>query len=534
MEAAPVREMKHYDGPVDVCIVGAGAGGAVLAYELAKGGASVVVLEAGGWVTKERDMLNDELSMYDRMNWDDLRLVDGGSPLALGWPNTGRGVGGSTLHFTAAALRLHASDFRVRSQDGVGADWPLTYQDLEPYYTRVEHFLGVSGPTHFPWGEFHGPYPQPPLPRSCRDQRVAAGMSKLGIRWAMTPHAVLTQDYRQRRACMNYGFCSFGCKSGAKSGTDVTYAPRAVDLGAEIRTQAMAFRVNVSPGGRARSVSYYDQFGGEHEQEAGVVCLCCYSIETPRLLLNSTSALFPDGLANSSGQVGRNLMVHLGNNAYARFDDPVDMWVTPPVGICSQDFYETNPRRDYVRGWTFEAYSLFPISFATGLIPDYPDLWGRRMVDLMKDYSHFLLLGAVGEVLPHPDNRVTLAEETDRWGIPVAKVTFTAGENERRMSRHIDERARDILQAAGANLILPTHPYDHLLGTCRMGADPRTSVVNADCRAHDVDNLYIVDGSVFPSGGGVNPSLTIEALATRVAEHLTERARAGEFALAMA
>jgi len=528
----PYPQMKRYQGPVDVCIVGSGAGGSVLAKELAEAGASVVVLEAGEWVTRE-DMRNDELASFSLMNWDDLRIVDGQDPLTLGWPNTGRGVGGSTLHFTAVALRLHASDFRVRSQDGVAVDWPISYQDLDQYYRQVEHALGVSGPLHFPWGEFHGPYPMGALPPACRDQKIGRGMDRLGIRWVMAPHAIVTGDWDGRSACMNYGFCIHGCKSDAKSSMHVTYLPKAIAAGAEVRTGCMAFQVNLSPGGLARSVSYYDRDGREHQQEAALVCLCCYSVETPRLLLNSRSPLFPDGLANSSGLVGRNLMVHLGNNSYARFDDPVDAFVTPPVGLCSQDFYETSPAHDYVRGWTFESYFLFPISFATSLIYDYPDLWGQRMVELMKDYTHFAMLGIVGEVLPHPDHRVTLAQERDRFGIPVARVTFSRDDNARRMSQAADAKSRQILEAAGANLILPTHPFDHLLGTCRMGADPAQSVVNPWCRAHDVDNLYIVDGSVFPTAGAVNPSLTIMALATRTAAHLTERARRGELGLAL-
>lgn len=527
------QPMQEHHGPVDVCIVGAGAGGSVLAAELAEAGAAVVALEAGEWVRAE-DMVNDELAMAGRLEWDEPRLVDSDDPVVAAGLAGGRGVGGGTPAYTGLALRLHGSDFRLHSQDGVAVDWPLTYRDLAPHYEAVERALCVSGPFFFPWGEYHGPYPLRPFPRSCRDEKTARGMAELGIRAAVAPRAALSSEAEGRPGCSGYGFCNLGCRADAKSSAAVTYLRRAVEAGAEIRTGCHAARVNLSPGGLARAVTYFDREGREQEQEAGVVCLCGSAIETPRLLLGSTSSIFPDGLANSSGQVGRNLMMHVADSVYARFDDPIDAFAMPQVGICSQDSYESDRARGFLRGWTTYTWSLLPIGFATTLALDHPDLWGSRMVELMRDYSHFLLLGIIGETLPRADNRVTLANDRDRFGLPLPRIAFTLEDNAERLRAAAVEQSKQIAEAAGANFTMPVRRYQHVMGTCRMGREADSSVVDPWCRAHDVDNLYIVDGSVLPTIGAVPPGLTIQALATRTAAHLTTRVRQGELGLAHA
>ncbi|MHB1001404.1 MAG: GMC family oxidoreductase [Armatimonadota bacterium] len=527
--SALISRMKRYDGEVDICIIGAGAAGGVLAKELSEGGHSVVVIEAGPWLDTFDDMVNDELEMLlGKLDWTGLRITAGQNPIETGRTNTGWGVGGTTVHYTAATLRLHASDFRVKTIDGTADDWPIQYSDLDRYYSKVEHELGVSGPLHFPWGEFHGPFPTGPLPMNARDEVVSLGMNKLGLTPSSCPHAVITAPWDGRSPCMYYGFCIHGCKSMAKSSTLVTYIPKAVNNGAEIRHECMAFNINHDSHGKARSVSYFDSNGNEQEQRAKVIIVSGYTIESPRLLLNSASGMYPDGLSNSSGMVGKNFMVHLGDNVYGRFENPLDSFITPPVGVINQDRYDTDPTKDFIRGYSLEAYMLFPLEFTQTLIADNLHLWGKRLHDILDEYTRFAMIGLVGEVLPSKENRITLAEEKDEFGIPVAKVYYTKDDNSKHMSKDGTELCVDIMKAGGAIETFTTNGTIHVLGTCRMGNDPSTSVVDQWCRSHDISNLFICDGSVFVTGGAVNPSLTIQAIATRTADYIKHKIRNGE------
>jgi choline dehydrogenase-like flavoprotein len=334
----------------------------------------------------------------------------------------------------------------------------------------------------------------------------------------MTPHAIATTNVDGRSACMYYGFCVNGCKSDAKGGTHITHVPKAVAAGAEIRPGCFALRIE-SQGGRATGVAYLEE-GEERFQPAERVFVCCYSIETPRLLLRS------DNLANASDQVGRNLMVHSGEIVHGRFDRPLDSFVTPPVGVMSMDTYPSDPGRGFARGFWMNTYARFPIAFADALVGSNADLWGQDLVDVLDEYAHWGLLATLGEVLPDPDNRVTLADERDESGVPVARVTFSYGDNDAAIVAAERELAQRVMDAAGATRTLVASGTHHVLGTCRMGTDPATSVVGPDCRSHDVPNLWICDGSVFPTGGAVNPSLTIEALALRTARLALERSAA--------
>jgi choline dehydrogenase-like flavoprotein len=505
--------MRRHEGRVDACIVGCGAAGAVLAKELSEGGLSVVVLEAGEWLDSREDMVNDELSMLGPLDWDDLRIVDGNDPIMTGRVNSGCAVGGSTIHFTAVAVRLRPDDFRVRSLDGVAVEWPFGYEELAPYYAEVERTLPVSGPRRsaYPSG---APYPHGELPWSAKDEVIGRGMVELGLHVEMTPHAIATGNVSGRSACMYYGFCMDGCKSDAKGGTHVSYVPPAVAAGAEIRPNCFATRIETNDG-RATGVAYLED-GEERFQPADRVFVCCYAIETPRLLLNS------DNLANSSDQVGRNLMVHSGPVVYGRFDQPVDSFVAPPVGVMTMDTYGTDAARGFVRGFWLNTYCQFPINFAQALVGSNPDLWGPELMEVLDEYAHWGMLATLGEVLPDPENRVTLADERDERGVPVARITFSYGDNDRAIIEAERALAERVIEAAGATRLLVSEGTHHLLGTCRMGVDPATSVVNPDCRSHDVPNLWICDGSVFPTAGAVNPSLTIEAIATRTARRLLE------------
>jgi choline dehydrogenase-like flavoprotein len=503
--------MPHHVGTVDACIVGSGAAGGVLAHELAAAGMTVVVLEAGEWLDTRHDFVNDELSMLGRFDWDDLRITAGDDPLRLGRVNTGRAVGGTTVHYTAMTLRLDPSDFSVASSDGVGVDWPFGYDELAPYYAEVERALPVSGPRSSVWPS-GAPYQHGELPWSAKDHILGAGFDKVGYRSEMTPHAIATGPVDGRSPCMYYGFCIDGCKSDAKGSVNVSYLPKAVVAGAEIRPRSFATRIDTDRG-RAAGVTYLCD-GEERFQPAERVFVCCYAIETPRLLLNSGN------LSNSSDQVGRNLMVHSGPIAYGRFDRPINSFITPPVGIFTRDPYGTQAGRDFARGWLLNTYAQFPINFAHSLVASNPELWGEDLMEVLDEYAHWGLLATLGEVLPDPENRVTLADETDDHGVPVSRVTFSYGRNDRALIDAAREDGARVMDAAGATRILFTDGNHHLLGTCRMGADPETSVVDADCRSHDVANLWICDGSVLPTAGAVNPSLTIQAIATRTARRL--------------
>ncbi|PZR94786.1 MAG: hypothetical protein DLM69_12215 [Candidatus Chloroheliales bacterium] len=295
----------------------------------------------------------------------------------------------------------------------------------------------------------------------------------------------------------------------------------------------MATRVNLDRQGRARSVSYIRSTddGKQHEEEqaAALIILSCYSIETPRLLLNSAQAGHPDGLANSSGLVGKGLMVHPAHSVYGRFSEMVYQYKAPPTLAISQDFYETDPANDYLRGYTIEPIGTFPIGFARQAAASL-GLWGERLRHFMLDYNHYAGWGIVGECLPADGNTITLEpDERDQYGLPIARVTFSWGDNDRKLIKAGIEKQRQILEAAGAEVTWVTEDTAHLLGACRMGSDPRQSVVDQWCRSWDVPNLFICDGSVFVTSAAVNPSLTIEAIAARTADYITRQAHSDLF-----
>jgi choline dehydrogenase-like flavoprotein len=517
--------MRRHKGRVDVCIVGCGAAGSVLAKELAEGGWSVVVLEAGAWLSTEDDLRQDEVTMLGRFDWDDRRWLQGEELLELGHRRDGRGVGGGTLHFGGVALRLWPEDFERRSRDGVGEDWPVGYEELRPFYDRVEEELQLSGPLSMPWGPKRDPYPQGPHEQTARDLLIAGGMEKRGIESVPTPLAILTTQHEGRSPCMNYGYCQWGCKSRAKTSMHVSYVPKAVRAGAEIRAGARATRLETREDGRISEVVYV-QDGAEHRQEADVVIVSAFCIETPRLLLHSASSHYPDGLANLSGAVGKYLMAHVADSHIATFDQPVQMWSTAPGTLLSQHHYGTQDGRSFSGGWSWMTASLFPGEFGKTLCRSRPGLWGEELVWYLRRYPNIAVLGTEGECLPYEGNRVELSDELDEFGVPRPKVTFDVGDNERAMREAIHREAREILEAAGAEEVLISEGNDHTMGGCRMGSDPSSSVVDPNLKAHDHPNLFVCDASVFVTSGGAQPSQTIMALATRLADHLLSGAAA--------
>jgi choline dehydrogenase-like flavoprotein len=513
------ERMRRHDGHVDVCIVGCGAGGSVLAKELAEAGWSVVVLEAGDWLSTDDDLRQDELEMLGKFDWDDRRWLQGEEQLELGHRRDGRGVGGGTLHYGAVALRLWPEDFERRSRDGVGADWPISYRELAPYYERVEREMMLSGPETMPWGPKRTAFPQPPHQTTARDHLVAEGMAKLGIEWVPTPLAILTGSHEGRSPCMNYGYCQWGCKSRAKTSMHLNYVPKAVLAGAEIRAGARAIQVEVGTGGEATGVVYVQE-GTHRRQTADVVILSAFCIENPRLLLHSVTTGFPDGLANSSGTVGRYLLAHVADSHLARFEQPVHMWSTAPGTLLSQHHYGTQPGRAFAGGWSWMTANLYPAEFAETLSRVGEGMWGERFVRYLEQYPHFMVLGTEGECLPYPDNRVELSDEVDEYGVPRPLVTFNYGDNERAMREEAHRIGREIIEGGGAVEVLISEGNDHTMGGCRMGDDPASSVVDRNLKAHDHPNLYLCDASVFVTPGGAQPSQTIMALATRLSDHL--------------
>ncbi len=533
IHGAPVPMRDWSQHTVDVCVVGAGASGAVVGAKLAEAGCSVVILDAGAHWDPTRDFVSDEQASY-RLFWTDERISGGGDPVELGSNNSGRGVGGSTVHYSMVAMRAHPDDFRRGTLDGpiAGADvrdWPIGFDDLEPYYEEVEHALQVAGPTHYPWGHRRTRYPQREHELNAPARQLVYGCLKLGIPVAPAPIATLSAPHADRPPCTYRGFCNYGCTTNAKSSTLVTYIPRAIRAGAEVRPKAMVARVEFD-GGRATGVVYFRNGGTTlHRQRARCVVLAGYAIETPRLLLNSAGTHSPNGLANSSGCVGKYFMVHSGQQAFARFDERIGQYKAPPPGgAITEHFNRTMPGVGFIGGYTIEVVGPHPCDFASRLTAAR-HVWGDTLRRVMLEYNYWSGLGIVGEVLAQESNTVTLHPgETDQYGLPIPHVRFTFHDNDRKLVRHAEIQMTRILEAAGGGDVWTADRTAHLLGGCRMGEDSDTSVVNADGRTHDVANLFICDGSVFPSSTAVNPSLTIQAIAARTADRIRALAALGE------
>jgi len=524
-----MREYKPSD-EVDFCIIGTGAGGGVLTQRLAKFGFSVVTLEAGPWHDSEDDMVSDEAGSAP-LYWNDLRITGGGNPLELGANNSGRGVGGSTIHYAGFCPRFHPSDFHVHSLDGVATDWPLNYEEIEPYYEVMEREYPVSGPAQYPWGKPHG-YPYAPLQTGTAGQQLVEGCSRLGIPVvAGGPVAIPAGRTGKRPHCIMRGFCLLGCKVGAKSSTLVSHIPDAVEHGAEIRTQSMAAEILIDAEGKTTGVRYFhtssDGTVTERVQRAKAVIVAGYAIETPRLLLNSSSTRFPDGIANSSGLVGTHLMAQAGPVVWGRFDGMIRQYKAPPACAISEEFYETDPRNDFVRGYALQTVSPLPIAMSH-ILAEEGGLFGEDLIRAMQDYNHYAAIGVLGEILPARDNQVALDPTArDQFGLPVPHVTFSLGDNDRKMMRAGIETAEQVLTAAGATETHWVERFAHLVGSCRMGANAGDSVVDQWCRSWDVPNLFVCDGSVLPTQGSANPALTISALAARAADWIRREAPNG-------
>ena len=508
-----IRQFAGHE-TVDAVVIGTGAGGGPLLARLARAGLKVVALEAGKFWNPARDFATDERAQ-NKLFWMDERLSAGGDPLAFGNNNSGIGVGGSTLHFTAYTPRPQPDDFRLHTDFGVGVDWPLSYEDLEPYFDELEALLGVSGPSPYPWGPSRRRgYPLAPLPLNAAAQLMQRACAGLGIRTSPAPNAALSAPYHQpgvgwRPACTNRGFCQAGCSVGAKASVDVTFIPLALAAGAEVRSECFVTRIERDASGRANGV-VYQQGGNEHRQRCRNVFLCAGGIETPRLLLMN-------GLANGSGQVGRNFMAHTGLQLWAQFEEETRPFKGIPGGLISEDTHRPK-NADFAGGYLLQSLGVMPVTYAGQLARSGRGIFGAALGEHMSRYNHVAGINILGECLPSPQNYLELSEEKDARGLPKPRVHFTAGGNERQLTAHAEKTMRAIWDRAGAREPWAFHRFAHILGACRMGRDASSGVVDTDGRCFDVPGLYVCDNSVFPSSLAVNPALTIMALALRTAD----------------
>jgi choline dehydrogenase-like flavoprotein len=531
------------DTTVDAVIVGTGPSGAVVAHTLATAGLSVVCLEQGDWVNPSDFPANQpewELLIQRRWSHDpNIRQLPADYPLEVSdsdmWPVMYNAVGGSSIYYGAEWPRLVPSDFRVRTVDGVADDWPISYADLVPYYDEVDRFIGVAGLGGDPAYPVGLDYPLPPHPLGRAGRRAAEAANKLGWHWWPGANAIPTYKHKTLEPCVRWGVCEWGCPQGAKASFDLIYLPQAMQAGAKVVTGARGNRILTDAQGRASGATYVDRDGTEHVQRARSVIMCANGIGTSRLLLLSATNLHPDGLANSSGLVGRNLMLHPNCTAVGFYGDELESWLGPAGQlIYSMEYYETDESRGFVRGAKMHALPtpgpLNAIEMHREL--GFDELWSPRLHDIARSASRGLLWAANVEDLPEERNRVVLdGSLTDGHGLPAPKIEYRISENTWNNLRFTTARMAEAHEVAGASNIVTQELWvdqpGHLLGTARMGANPTTSVVDPFGRAHDVSGLYIADGSIFVTSGAANPTATIAALALRVGKALVEDAKLG-------
>ena len=509
-----------------VVIIGTGAGGGTLANELAQKGISVVALEAGGRHLPP-DYINDEWASFGQLAWTDMRTTSGSWRVAKDFANLPawivKAVGGSTTHWAGASLRIQDHEFRALSEYGnvEGAsllDWPITLKDLEPYYDKAENKMGVTRTNGIPG-----------LPGNNNFKVMKAGADKLGYKDCHTGRMAINSEARDgRTSCQQLGFCFQGCKMGAKWSTAYTEIPKGEETGKlEVRENAHVLKIEHDDSGKISGVLYADKDGNQHLQKCRVACVAGNSIESPRLLLNSASSMFPDGLANSSGLVGKNYMRHMTGSVYASFENPVNMYRgTTMAGIITDESIH-DPSRGFVGGYEMETLSI-GIPFMAAFLN--PGAWGREFSAAMDSYENMAGMWLVGEDMPQESNAITLSEEKDQFGLPAANVHFDDHPNDIAMRNHAFKQGMAIYDAVGATQTHPTPPYPstHNLGTNRMSANAADGVVNGFGQSHDISNLFVSDGSQFTTGAAENPTLTIVTLAIRQADYIAEQMTADE------
>jgi len=506
----------------DAVIVGAGACGSLVARELSTAGLSVLVLDAGRRFDPAVDFANTEANA-GKIQWTEPRVYTGKHPIV---PKSGVGVGGGTLTWLGVMPRFQPDDFRTYSTEGVGDDWPIGYDDLAPYYAKVERDFGVAGECG-PFAPEPYDLPMPPHRFNWHGQVLARGAKALGAHPFAPPIAINSQEYGGRPACVYCGWCASGCPTGAKATASGTYLAQAEANGAVVVSQAFVNRVVYDDiAGKVSGVVYVDSAGVEREVSAAIVIIAAHALETPRLLLLSMSKAFPDGLANRSGMVGKRFMSHPTWQVFGTFDEPVNAYKGMQMGhVMVQDYYKPNPANDYKRGFVLISYMMTPITY--GNLSG--DMYGAEYKQFLMDYPYTAAWWAHAEGLPSVDNAVTLDPDVkDARGLPVARLTYEWGANDIKLAGAARDKAGEMMAASGAKKVRVGLNYGaHAMGSCRMGSDPSKSVVDQYCRSHDIPNLYICDTSVFVTGSGLNPTLTAMAISQRAAEQIVATSRGG-------
>jgi choline dehydrogenase-like flavoprotein len=507
----------------DVAIVGAGAAGSLLAAKLAQAGKKTVVLEAGpGW--RGNDLFSSQI-WARRLKWSPAPVIAvGRNPIGNGF-NAGFGVGGSALHHYANWFRLHPEDFAEATAYGRGLDWPIAYEDLRPYYDRIQREVGLSGDSIAEvWRPPGEPYPMPPLLNFRQAELIAKGFAALGLRTAATPHAINSVEYDGRPACIYDGWCDAGCPIGALANPLVLYLPKAQKAGAEIRPWSYAARgVTNQQGNRIGGVIYKDRAGEDWLQPASVVILAAFAIQTPRLLLNSATSQHPNGLSNASGAVGRYMMVHISGTVYAIFDEETEPYMGVTGGsLVSQEGYAEKAKRDYFGSHQWLIAGALKPNDLLGIANSRSELFGTPLHDFMAKAAHRIgSMSLVGEDRPSAGNRVTLLAEKDEFGVPLVNTTHQFARDTLKLYDAAMAEGLNILRAAGAREAWHGQlAQQHILGGTIMGKDPGTSVTNSYGQSHEIPNLFIAGSGLFPTSGAVNPTFTIHALALRTAEYV--------------
>ncbi len=510
-----------------VVVIGSGAGGGTVGAELALLGIDTVILEAGARHSIE-DFTNNEWDSFGQLAWLDERSTSGNWRVAKDFAGLPawivKSVGGSTIHWAGASLRFQDHEWKTKTNYGevAGAnllDWPIDGKEMEPWYAKAESRMGTTRTNGIEG-----------LPGNNNFKVMKAGADKLGYKECHTGRMSINSAPRDGRgSCQQIGFCFQGCKSGAKWSTLYAEIPKGEKTGKlEVRPQSHVIKIEHDDKGKVTAVVYADKDGKLQKQKARAVCVAGNSIESPRLLLNSASNMFPNGLANSSGMVGKNYMRHMTGSVYGVFEKPVKMWRGTTMAGIIQDEARLDPKRGFVGGYELETLSL-GLPFMAAFLN--PGAWGREFTTAMDGYNNMAGMWIVGEDLAQEKNGVTLnKDKKDKYGMAIPNVHFDDHPNDNAMRAHAYKQGAAVYEAAGAVRTFPTPPYPstHNLGTNRMSDKAKDGVVNKYGQTHDIKNLFVSDGSQFTSGASENPTLTIVSLALRQAATIQSMMSKGE------
>jgi choline dehydrogenase-like flavoprotein len=511
--------------PVDVIVVGSGAAGSAMAALLAEGGKRVLILEAGP--ARDNSHMVSSTLYARRLKWTGTPVIEEGKNPISHVFNAGYGVGGSAIHHYAVWPRLHVEDFEVRTRHQRGLDWPLRYADLAPYYDRVQREAGVSGDAKQEiWRPAGDPYPMPPAKIFAQGNALARGFTRLGKTVAPLPLAVTSTPYNGRPPCIWDGWCDAGCPIGALANPLTVYLPRASAAGATLVADTVVTRVLTdSTGSRATGVEVVTKGGERRTVRAGAVVLAAFSIENPRLLLASATEKHPQGLGNGAGLVGRYVMTHMAGVVSGVFEEDTQFYMGALGGqLVNQDSY---PKLTHAKSGAFGSYQWIIAQAVKpndllGVSTSRADLFGADLHAFMKRASRgFATMTAVCEGLPVADNRVTLADTKDRYGVPQARVVHSAHPESAALWQAAIGEGKAIIEAAGAPEVWANPAGSmHIMGGTIMGRTRADSVTNSFGQLHDIANLVVAGPGLFPTSGGVNPTFTVHAVTARSAEHL--------------